>query len=349
MAVNPAATSAAPQITGAIRQAAQSTGTSFEYLLTTAKIESNFNPSAQASTSSAKGLYQFIDQTWLGTMKQDGAALGLGRYADAITRTSDGRYAVSDPGMRTAILQLRSDPKASAMLAGALTRNNAALVSSSIRRQPSNGELYIAHFLGADGAGKLINGASKYPRRSAAAMFPHAAAANHTIFYDSAGRARSVGEVYGRLTRLFDSARDIAFAQRGTADTDGVAQSAGAPPLPPPVTVRVPTVKGVPADRTVRVASAAAPVPPAPIPPPDTAGVTEAFARSSETLPPPPAARPSFESMFTDRVNRPLAQTVSNLWGAPSATTSSQSQKVQVFDLFTDTRPNERKLLFDKA
>jgi len=136
MAVNPAATSAAPQITGAIRQAAQSTGTSFEYLLTTAKIESNFNPSAQASTSSAKGLYQFIDQTWLGTMKQDGAALGLGRYADAITRTSDGRYTVSDPGMRTAILQLRSDPKASAMLAGALTRNNAALVSSSIGRQP---------------------------------------------------------------------------------------------------------------------------------------------------------------------------------------------------------------------
>jgi soluble lytic murein transglycosylase-like protein len=90
MAVNPAAASAAPQITGAIRQAAQSTGISFEYLLTTAKIESNFNPSAQASTSSAKGLYQFIDQTWLGTMKQDGAALGLGRYADAIARTSEG-------------------------------------------------------------------------------------------------------------------------------------------------------------------------------------------------------------------------------------------------------------------
>jgi len=79
MAVNPATASAAPQITGAIRQAAQSTGISFEYLLTTAKIESNLNPSAQASTSSAKGLYQFIDQTWLGTMKQDGAALGLGR------------------------------------------------------------------------------------------------------------------------------------------------------------------------------------------------------------------------------------------------------------------------------
>src|SRR3974390_1084399 len=75
MAGHPGNSNAAPQITGAIRQAAQSTGISFEYLLTTAQIESNLNPAAQASTSSAKGLYQFIDQTWLGTMKQDGAAL----------------------------------------------------------------------------------------------------------------------------------------------------------------------------------------------------------------------------------------------------------------------------------
>jgi hypothetical protein len=86
MAVNPATSGGAPQITGAIRRAAQSTGISFDYLLTTAKFESNLNPAAQASTSSAKWLYQFIDQTWLGTMKQDGAALGLGRYADAIAR-----------------------------------------------------------------------------------------------------------------------------------------------------------------------------------------------------------------------------------------------------------------------
>src|SRR6476619_1315600 len=94
------------QITGAIRQAAQSTGISFEYLLTTARIESNLNPAAQASTSSAKGLYQFIDQTWLGTMKQDGPALGFGRYADAISQGADGRYDVADPNMRAAIMKL---------------------------------------------------------------------------------------------------------------------------------------------------------------------------------------------------------------------------------------------------
>ena len=358
MAVNPATASGTPQITGAIRQAAQSTGISFEYLLTTAKIESNFNPSAQASTSSAKGLYQFIDQTWLGTMKQDGAALGLGRYADAIARSSDGHYEVSDPSMRAAILKLRNDPQASAMLAGALTRNNATLVGASIGRQPSNGELYIAHFLGADGASKLINGAAAQPNASAAAMFPSAAAANHSIFYDTSGRARNIGEVYGKLTRLFDSARTVAIAQSGVGGGgSGVGTSTTAPPLPVPLAVATARVKGIPGDRPLQVASAAPPRPPASIPSqpkphtristPDTAGMTQAFASAAEKLPPPQPARPSFQSMFTDRVNQPLAQTVNNLWGPPAPAAAAQT--VRVFDLFTDTKPNERKLFGDKA
>ena len=74
------------RIAGAIKQAACTTGTSFEYLLATAKMESNFNPKAGASTSSARGLFQFIDQTWLGTVKEAGAQLGYGKYADAITK-----------------------------------------------------------------------------------------------------------------------------------------------------------------------------------------------------------------------------------------------------------------------
>jgi hypothetical protein len=114
----------------------------------------------------------------------------------------------------------------------------------------------------------------------------------------------------------------------------------------------------VPNERLVRVASAAPPAPsarptrptpPAPIPsPPDTAGVTQAFAKASEKLP-PPAPRPSFQSMFTDRVSQPLAQTVNNLWGPPTPGAPATAQSVRVLDLFTDTRPNERKLLGDKA
>src|ERR1700710_1189152 len=100
------------RITGAIKQAANTTGTSFEYLLATAKMESDFNPTAGASTSSAHGLYQFIDQTWLGTVKEAGAQLGYGQYSDAISKSSSGTYSVSDPASRSAIMKLRNDPVA---------------------------------------------------------------------------------------------------------------------------------------------------------------------------------------------------------------------------------------------
>src|SRR6476659_9898917 len=85
------------RIAGSIRQAASTTGASFEYLLATAKMESNFNPKAAASTSSARGLFQFIDQTWLGTVKEARAQLGYGAYADAISKSASGTYSVSNP------------------------------------------------------------------------------------------------------------------------------------------------------------------------------------------------------------------------------------------------------------
>ena len=56
------------RIAGAIKQAAGTTGASFQYLLATAKMESDFNPTAGASTSSAHGLYQFIDHTCHNTL-----------------------------------------------------------------------------------------------------------------------------------------------------------------------------------------------------------------------------------------------------------------------------------------
>ncbi len=275
----------APQITGAIRQAARSTGISFEYLLTTAHIESNLNPAAQATTSSAKGLYQFIDQTWLGTMKTDGPALGLGKYADAISRSPDGRFEVADPTMRTAIMRLRSDPAASAMMAGAFTRANAAQLNGAIGRQPSEGELYIAHFLGSDGAGKLIGAAATQPQAKAAELFPAAAAANPSIFYDRSGNARGTGDVYAKLTSRFEVARAINFAP-------GLRTAERAP---------------------ARAAS------------PDTAGVTQAFAQANRDVPPLPDTKPLFQAMFTDRARAAVTQTVSSLWAPAKAEASSKS------------------------
>src|SRR5216683_5241066 len=125
------------RIAGVIKQAANTTGTSFEYLLATAKMESSFNPTAGASTSSARGLYQFIDQTWLATVKDAGGQAGYGQYADAITKTSSGDYTVSDPAAQRAVMKLRDDPQAASAMAAALTQNNSFQLTGKIGRRPT--------------------------------------------------------------------------------------------------------------------------------------------------------------------------------------------------------------------
>src|ERR1017187_9559546 len=194
------------RVAGAIKQAANTTGTSFEYLLATAKMESDFNPTAGASTSSAHGLYQFIDQTWLGTVKEAGTQLGYGKYADAISKSASGAYSVSDPAARTAVMKLRDDPAAASSMAAVLTQSNSFKLTGKIGRRPTDGELYMAHFMGVGGAAKLISNAEDNPQASGARLFPNAAAANRPIFFDRAGRARSVSEVYSVLSSRYASA-----------------------------------------------------------------------------------------------------------------------------------------------
>ena len=216
------------RIAGAIKQAASTTGTSFEYLLTTAKMESDFNPKAGASTSSAHGLYQFIDQTWLGTVKEAGAQLGYGQYADAITKSSSGNYSVSDPAARKAIMKLRDDPAAASAMAAVLTQSNSFKLTGKIGRRPTDGELYMAHFMGVGGAAKLISNAEDNPQASGARLFPNAAAANRSIFYDSSGRARSVSEVYSVLTSRYASAANSPATRTAMAAVGVHARERGA-------------------------------------------------------------------------------------------------------------------------
>jgi hypothetical protein len=190
---------AAGRVTAALKTAAQATGAGFDYLLRTAKRESSLDPTAQAPTSSARGLFQFIDQTWLEVLKEEGPKLGLGDAAAAVSRSTSGKYTVADPVRRAELLAMRDDPQAAAMLAGAFTRRNATAFEASLGRAPSEGELYAAHFLGARGAVELTSLAATSPTASAAAAFPAQASANRAIFYDK-GRPRSAIEVYGRLT-----------------------------------------------------------------------------------------------------------------------------------------------------
>jgi hypothetical protein len=312
------------RIAGAIKRAASSTGTSFEYLLATAKMESNFNPTASASTSSARGLFQFIDQTWLGTVKEAGAQLGYGNYADAITKSSTGNYSVSDPAARSAVLKLRDDPAASSAMAGVLTQSNSFKLTGKIGRRPTDGELYMAHFMGVGGAAKLIANAEDNPRTSGARLFPNAAAANRSIFYERGGRARSVSEVYSVLTQRYASAANspatrTAMASVGVTPASKVAAAAA------------------PVDNAAYLSSF-----------PDARSVTPAAASSQATITTASLQQPGqpmFRSLFqAGERAQPVSPAVQELWGNGSSLTSvpspsSQTPKVrapQPLDLFSD-------------
>lgn len=189
-----------------LQQAADATGVPFDYLIKTAKRESNLNPEAKAANSSATGLFQFIEQTWLGLVKRQGPQLGLADAANSIQQDRTGRYVVPEADARQQILALRKDPTLSARLAGVFTSENKASLKDALGRDPSGGELYIAHFMGAGGARELIAQAAGNPEKSAAGIFPEAASANRPIFFDGKGRARSVREVYARLVSFHDGA-----------------------------------------------------------------------------------------------------------------------------------------------
>lgn len=313
-----AANASRSRVTGAIQRAAATTGTSFEYLLATAKMESNFNPGAVATTSSARGLFQFIDQTWLGTVKEAGAALGYGQFADAITRSSSGSYSVSDPAMRKAILDLRDDPAASAAMAGVLTHSNGFKLIGAIGRRPTDSELYMAHFMGVGGAAKLITNAENNPGVSGAQLFPSAAAANRPIFYDRSGRERSVSEVYGVLSSRYAS------AARSNGSGMAVASASAVPAM---------RVASGPVDNAAYLSSF-----------PDIRAVKPVSApQSSQDL--------SFRTLFqTGDRTQPVSPAVQQLWANGQSTSTSVSATLDALRATPDVRaPRPFDLFSDRA
>lgn len=189
----------------AIDSAGTKSDVDFDYLLQTAIRESSLNPTAKAPTSSATGLFQFIDSTWLEVMKQEGPRLGYQAYADAITVGADGDYTVADKALRKDILKLREDPQIAADLAAAFTRSNGEYLTARFGRMPSPGELYIAHFMGAKGAEAFFRAGLENAEQSAAKLFPRQARANPTIFYQN-GQARTIRGVYEVLVAKHDAA-----------------------------------------------------------------------------------------------------------------------------------------------
>lgn len=212
MAQNPLNNSALSTFTvprdvyNAIRNAAAKTGVNFTYLMEKAAAESSFDANAKAKTSSATGLFQFIESTWLKMVKNHGEKYGLSAYADKIN--DDGK--VSDSKTRKEILNLRKDPEIASYMAAEFASDNYDYLKAHVGGQIDSTELYLAHFLGAGGAAGFLNAMKKSPNMTAADLFPKEARSNRNVFYDAkSGAPRSLREIYAYFDKKFDGGKIV--------------------------------------------------------------------------------------------------------------------------------------------
>ena len=118
----------------AIAQASSVVGVDQDVMMTVAKMESSLNPNARASTSSASGLFQIVNNTWNELATRHGAKYG-------ITSSSN-----------------RFDAYHNSLM-------GAEYIKSNLRLLPEHRSLgiddtlatYLAHFLGPGGARRFIN------------------------------------------------------------------------------------------------------------------------------------------------------------------------------------------------
>ncbi|MBO9668941.1 MAG: lytic transglycosylase domain-containing protein [Sphingobium sp.] len=208
--------SAPGRVTNAIANASRRTGVDFNYLMSQARVESSLNPNARAATSSASGLYQFIDQSWLKIINDHGAEYGMDWAASAIQKTSTGSYYVADPQIKQQILDLRNHPETASAMAAEFASDNRNYLVQQTGRQPEAVDLYLAHFLGAGGAAKFINTMNNAPGMPAAGLFPAAARANPSIFYDRDGSPRSLADIRASFAQKLNGSSSGGWELPGT-------------------------------------------------------------------------------------------------------------------------------------
>ncbi|WP_448580214.1 transglycosylase SLT domain-containing protein [Thermaurantiacus sp.] len=231
----PALATRAASVAPAIAAAARKTGVDFATLLETARLESGFNPTARARTSSATGLFQFLDSSWLATLARHGAKHGI------------------DVRDRAQALALRMNPEVASLMAAEHMADNARALEAALGTAASSVDLYLAHFLGASGAARFLKQLRETPDAVAAQLFPRAAAANRSIFYASEG-PRSMAEVHALFARRLGI--DVPAAAQGSGNSvPGLAQALARRPGARPAD-RAP--EGVPETRESGAAEASA-------------------------------------------------------------------------------------------
>lgn len=248
---------ASQDVIQAVQTASRRTGADFAFLMQKASAESSFNPTAKAKTSSATGLYQFIESTWLNMVKKHGPKFGLEDYANKIEMKNGKAVCTSDCD-RKDILALRNDPEIAALMAGAFTAENQTHLQKNVKGDIGATELYFAHFMGAGGAAKFLNSRNVNGEAIAAEIFPAAAKANKNVFYDKAtGEARTLNEVYAFFDKKFGGSGTPAksgtqVAQASAATASGAADAKAADTKPAAVKT-APARNSIPAEVLARL------------------------------------------------------------------------------------------------
>lgn len=137
-----------------------------------AQAESGGNPNAKNPNSTASGTYQFTNDTWNSSVQRWGKELGV---------------SVKD----------KNNPQAQEAMMNKLVESNKEYIAKQLGIQPDDGQIYLAHFMGAPAAVKLMKNYGT--GASAAQLFPKAAKANQKIFFKN-GKPRSIEEVYQIVT-----------------------------------------------------------------------------------------------------------------------------------------------------
>ena len=194
-------------VLSAIADASKTTGADFSYLMEKASVESGFDPAAKSKGSSATGLFQFIDKTWLSMISQHGAEHGLGDLAQKITVDDQGRPHVADPAVKKQILDLRKNPMVAAAMAGEFAVDNKEYLQDRLHQVVGKAELYLAHFLGAGKAANFLQEMKENPKEIAAHVFGSEATANKNVFFDKAtGQPKTLEQIYAFFSSKFDVA-----------------------------------------------------------------------------------------------------------------------------------------------
>lgn len=214
---------------GVIRARADAAGVDAGFLEALARVESGLRPDLRARTSTAAGLFQFIEATWLDLLHRHGAKHGFA--AEVPTAVDTGKSGVSrfhfaSPTHRQAALDLRFEPTASAALAAEYVKENGAMLGKLLARSPRPVDIYMAHFLGPSDARRFFTELDREPNAEASRLFPAPAAANRGVFFSGDGTPRSLRAIY----ETFASRLPNTAAEPKLAPVETIAVQETAPP-----------------------------------------------------------------------------------------------------------------------